>query len=69
MNYKALDGCYQSSLSPYSTLPEGNGLKFDMKCHILHDFRTSTSFKEKLSDDFKDLHKLKLPTNVDVNLT
>ena len=28
-----------------------------MKYHIFHDFRTSTSFKEKSSDHFKDLHK------------
>ena len=40
-----------------------------MKYHILHDFGTSTSFKEKSSDHFKDLQKLKLLTNVDVNLT
>ena len=35
-----------------------------MEYHILHDFRTSTPFKEKSSNHFKDLH-----TNFDVNLT
>ena len=40
-----------------------------MNYHILHDVRISTPFKEKPSDDFKDLHKLKLLTNFDVNLT
>ena len=40
-----------------------------MKYHILHDFRTSTSFKEKPSDYFKDLRKLELLANFDVNLT
>ena len=40
-----------------------------MKCQILHDFGTSTKFKEKFSDNFKELHKLKLLTNFDVNLT
>ena len=40
-----------------------------MKYRILYDFRTSASFKEKSSDHFKDLHKLKLLTNFDVNLT
>ena len=29
-----------------------------MKYHILHDFITSTSFEEKSSDHFKDLHKI-----------
>ena len=40
-----------------------------MTFHILHDFRASIPFKEKSSDHFKDLHKLKLLTNFDVNLT
>ena len=40
-----------------------------MKYHILQDFTTSILFKEKSSDYFKDLHKLKLFTNFDVNLT
>ena len=40
-----------------------------MKHHILHDSRTSTPCKEKLFDLFKDLHKLMLLTNFDVNLT
>ena len=40
-----------------------------MEYHILHDFRTSTSFGEKSSNDFKDLYKLKLMTNFNVNLT
>ena len=44
-------------------------LEFDMKYHILHDFRTSTPFWEKSSDHFKNLHKLKLMTNFDFNLT
>ena len=45
------------------------GLEFDVKHHILHDFRTSTLLKENSSDHFKDLHKLKLLTKFDVNLT
>ena len=40
-----------------------------MKYHTLHDLRTSSPFKEKLSDQFKDFDKLKLLTNVDLNLT
>ena len=40
-----------------------------MKYHILYHFRTSTPFKEKSSDNFKDLHKMELLTNFDVNLT
>ena len=40
-----------------------------MKYHNLHDFRTSTPFKENSSDHFKEVYKLKLPTNFDVNLT
>ena len=40
-----------------------------MKYHSLHDFRTSTPFKEKSSDNFKDVQKLKLLTNFDVILT
>ena len=40
-----------------------------MKYHILHDFRTSTPFKEKFSDHFEDVYKLKLLKNFDVNLT
>ena len=47
----------------------GQGLDFDMKYHILLDFTTSISFKEKSSAHFKDLHKLKLLTNFDVSLT
>ena len=42
---------------------------FDMKYHILHQFRTSTPSKEKSSDHFKDAHKMELLTNFDVNLT
>ena len=34
-----------------------------MKYHVLHDFITSTSFEEKSSDHFKDLHKMELLTN------
>ena len=40
-----------------------------MKYDILHDFRASAPFKEKSSDHLKDLNKLKLLTNSDVNLT
>ena len=40
-----------------------------MKYHILHVFRTFTIFKEKSSDHFKDIYKLKLLINSDVNLT
>ena len=36
---------------------------------IFHDFRTLLHFEEKSSDHFKDLYKLKLLTNFDVNLT
>ena len=40
-----------------------------MKYHILHDFITSTPFKEKSSDNFKDFDKLKLLTNFHFSLT
>ena len=40
-----------------------------MKYHILHDFRTSTPFEEKSSDQFKELYKMELLTNFNVNLT
>ena len=40
-----------------------------MKNHILYVSRTSTSFKDKSSDYFKDIYKLKLQTNFDVNMT
>ena len=40
-----------------------------MKYHILCDFRTPTSFKEKSSDHFKYVHKLKLLTDCDIGLT
>ena len=40
-----------------------------MKYHILHVFRTSTTFKEKSYDHLKDIYKLKLLTNFDVNMT
>ena len=40
-----------------------------MRYYFLHDFRISTSCKEKSSDHFKDLHRLKLLTNFDINLT
>ena len=40
-----------------------------MKYHILHDFITSTSFEEKSSDHFKDLHKMELLINFDISLT
>ena len=40
-----------------------------MKYHILHDFITSTPFKEKSCDYFKDRHKFQLVTNLEVNLT
>ena len=33
-----------------------------MKYHILYYFRTSAPFKEKSSDQFKDLHKMELLT-------
>ena len=39
-----------------------------MKYHILHVFRTSTAFKENSSDHFKDLYKLKLLTDLNVNM-
>ena len=40
-----------------------------MKYHVLHDFITSTPFKEKSSDHFKDPHKMELLTNLDISLT
>ena len=40
-----------------------------MKYQISHVFRTSTTFKKKSSDNFKDLHQLKLLTTFHVNLT
>ena len=40
-----------------------------MKYDILHVFRTSTAFKGKCFDHFKDIYKLKLLTNFDVSLT
>ena len=39
-----------------------------MNYYTWHVFRISTPFKEKLSDHFKGLRKLKLLTNSDVNL-
>ena len=50
-----------------SLLSEGQGLEFDTKYHILHAFRTSASLEERSSHHLKDLHKLKLLTNFDVN--
>ena len=47
----------------------GQGLEFDITYHIMRDFRASTPFKEKSSDHFKDLHRLKLLTNFEVSLT
>ena len=40
-----------------------------MKYHILHVFRTSIEFIKKSSDHCKDIHKLKLLTSFDVNMT
>ena len=40
-----------------------------MEYHILHNYETSAPFKEKSSDHFKDLHKLRFLTYFDVNLT
>ena len=37
-----------------------------MKNHNLH---VTTAFKEKSSDHFKDIFKLKVQTNFDVNMT
>ena len=37
--------------------------------HILYHFRTSTPVKGKCSCHFKDLHKMELMTNCNVNLT
>ena len=57
---------------PYSftwKLTQGEGLEFDMKYHIFHDFRTFTAFKENSFDHSEDLHKVKFLTNFDVNLT
>ena len=46
-----------------------SGTRFDMKYHILHDFRTSVPFKKKTCDHLKDLQKTKFLKNFDVNLT
>ena len=43
--------------------------EFDIKYHVLHDFITCTPFEEKSSDHFKDIHKMELLTNFDINLT
>ena len=43
-------------------------LQFVMTHNILHIFRTSASFEEKVSDHFEDLHKLELLTGFNVNL-
>ena len=37
--------------------------------HFQYRFRTSTPFREKYSDHFKDLHKLTLLTHFDIILT
>ena len=42
---------------------------FDIKNHILHVSRTSTALKGKSPDPLKDIDKLKLQTNFDVNMT
>ena len=56
--------------SPVSSLiHKGQGSEFHMKYHILQDSRTSTPFEEKSSDHFKNLHKMKLLSNFDINLT
>ena len=54
-----LDPCHKSLEYIY-----GRGLEFDMKCHILHDLRASTSFKETSPHHYKNVHKLKLMTNL-----
>ena len=58
----------EGSVHNNSSFKSRLGAEFDMKYHILHDFKFSTSFKEKSSEHFKDLHKLKLLTSFDVNL-
>ena len=40
-----------------------------MEYHILYDFGTCTPFIEKSSEHSKGLYKLKLLTNVNINLT
>ena len=40
-----------------------------MKYHILHVFLTSIAFKEKSSDHFENIYKLKFLTNFDVPMT
>ena len=39
----------------------GQGLEFDIKYYILHGFGTSTPFKEKCYDHFKDPQILMSP--------
>ena len=53
---------YQIALNKKLTrkYTQGPGQEFDTKYHILHDFRTSTPFKENSSDHFKDLHKMSI---------
>ena len=62
------------SIQPQSTrqsrdIYQGRGSEFDMKYYVVHDFITSTTFEEKSSDHFKDLHKMELLTNFDISLT
>ena len=48
---------------------KGQGPEFYTKYHILHVFNTSTAFKENSSNHVKDLYKMELLTNFDVNMT
>ena len=50
-------------------IPNAQTLGFAMKNNSLHDFKTSTPFKQNSSHHFKDFHKLKYLKNFDVNLT
>ena len=50
-------------------ISKGRRTEFEMKYHIFHNFTTSTPSKQKSSHHFKDLQKLKLLTNFNVNLT
>ena len=43
-------------------------LESDMKYHIFHDFRNSTIYEKKSCNPFRDIQKLKLLANFDVNL-
>ena len=62
-----LINCTPMGMSPLISISKSISVIFYY--HIMHGFRNSTPFKRKSSYHFKDIHKLKLLTNFDVNLT